>query len=223
MNRILTQTFLIVALGACLLIFIGPQTSQSKEMVENKKNTSLPAVPDGHHVATLAAGCYWCVEAVYQRLDGISSVVSGFTGGYVANPSYEAVCSGTTGHAEAVRIVFDPEIISYEKILDWFWRLHDPTSLNRQGADVGTHYRSAVFYHSEEQKKIATASRNRVQSDFDKPIVTEITKAGPFYPAKVSHQDYYRIVGEKNPYCRAVITPKLKKLQLDKVEEKTRN
>lgn len=221
MNRFLTGAIPAVVICASLLYFASNQQIHSKETVDNKKPAAVPAIPDGHQVATLAAGCYWCVEAVYQRLDGIHSVTSGFTGGHVPNPKYEDVCEGITGHAESVQVVFDPKLITYEKILDWFWQLHDPTTLNRQGADVGTHYRSAIFYHNDEQKKIATSSRNAAQKHFTSPIVTEISSAKTFYPAKLSHQNYYRIVGEKNPYCRAVITPKLKKLKLDAVEEKT--
>ncbi|MGB2351784.1 MAG: peptide-methionine (S)-S-oxide reductase MsrA [Akkermansiaceae bacterium] len=220
MNKLLSSALPIVIIGASIIYLASNQNLHSKENMEDNKPATLPAVPEGHQVATVSAGCYWCVEAVYQRLDGIHAVTSGFIGGNVPNPTYEDVCSGTTGHAEAVRIVFNPDVISYEKILDWFWKLHDPTTLNRQGADVGTHYRSGIFYHDEEQKKIATASRNAAQQHFPSPIVTEITQAKTFYPAKVSHQDYYRIIGEKNPYCKVVITPKLKKLQLDKIEEK---
>ncbi|MFK7911575.1 MAG: peptide-methionine (S)-S-oxide reductase MsrA [Akkermansiaceae bacterium] len=183
--------------------------------MDQKKPAKLPAVPEGHETATFAAGCYWCVEAVYQRIDGVHAVISGFTGGHVENPTYEQVCAGTTGHAEAVYVIFDPKKITYKQLLAWFWRLHDPTTLNRQGADVGTHYRSGIFYKNGEQKKAATASRTEAQGDFPRPIVTEITKAGTFYPAKLSHQDYYRINGSKDGYCRMVIAPKLEKLKLE--------
>lgn len=223
MKRLLTVTLPLVILGATLVFFVTNQNIHSEETMEDKKAATLPAVPEGFQTATFAAGCYWCVEAVYQRLDGIHSVTSGFIGGHVANPTYEAVCAETTGHAEAVQVVFDPKKISYEKLLDWFWRLHDPTTLNRQGGDVGTQYRSGIYYHSDEQKKQATASRNKAQESFARPIVTEITKASTFYTAKVSHQDYYRIVGNKNPYCRAVIAPKLEKLKLNKVQEKVKD
>lgn len=223
MKRLLTTTLPIAAIGACLLYLASYQNIHSQESMEDKKPATVPAIPEGYQTATLAAGCYWCVEAVYQRLDGIHSSTSGFIGGHVPNPSYEAVCAETTGHAEAVQIIFDPKKISYEKVLDWFWRLHDPTTLNRQGGDVGTQYRSAIYYHNDEQKRVATASRNRAQESFSRPIVTEITAASTFYPAKVSHQDYYRIVGNKNPYCRAVIAPKLKKLKLDHLKDKSGN
>ena len=184
-----------------------------------KKAMPHPAkeIPPGTvtETATLGAGCYWCAEAVYRQLDGVFTVTSGFMGGSVKNPTYEQVCTGDTGHAEVVRIVFDPKKIPYEKILAWFWELHDPTTLNRQGNDVGTQYRSAIFYHSEEQKKTAEASKAAAAKNFKDTIVTEITKASEFHPAPDYHQDYYFQNKSKNPYCRFVIEPKLKKLKLD--------
>lgn len=216
MKRFLTGTLPLTVLGLILVFLIGNQPTCSKESVENKQPASIPAIPEGQETATFAAGCYWCVETIYQRLDGVSSVTSGFIGGKVKDPSYEAVCAGITGHTEAVQVIFDPKKISYETLLSWFWRLHDPTQLNRQGADIGTQYRSGIFYHTDAQKKAATASRNHAQANFAKPIVSEITKASTFYPASISHQDYYKINGSNNPYCRAVIAPKLKKLKLDK-------
>jgi len=164
--------------------------------------------------ATFGAGCFWCVEAVFENLDGVKAVESGYMGGHVQNPSYRQVTTGTTGHAEVTRIYFDPEIISFETLLDWLWRAHDPTTLNRQGADVGTQYRSAIFYHSEDQLKIAEASKAAAQKNFSSPIVTEITPASEFYMAEDYHQDYYRL-NQSAPYCRAVISPKLKKLDLE--------
>ena len=159
--------------------------------------------------------CYWCIEAVLERTDGVKSVVSGFMGGHVENPTYRQVTTGATGHAEVVEVKFDPEEISYEKLIEQFWKLHDPTTLNRQGADSGTQYRSAIFYHSEEQKKIAEASKKKHAKDFDDPIVTEITKASKFYEAPKEHQNFLT----NNPYQgynRAVVWPKLRKLGLDK-------
>lgn len=184
-----------------------------------KKTMSHPAkeIPAGAvtETATLGAGCYWCIEAAYRQLDGVYSVTSGFMGGTVKNPTYEQVCEGDTGHAEVVQVVFDPKKISYEKILAWFWDLHDPTTLNRQGNDVGTQYRSAIYYHSDEQKKTAEASKAAAAANFKDPIITEITAASEFYPAPADHQDYYFQNKSKNPYCRFVIEPKLKKLKLD--------
>ena len=163
--------------------------------------------------ATFAAGCFWCVEAVFEQIEGVRSVVSGYTGGQTDHPEYKAVCSGKTGHAEATRIDFDPGTVSYGELLDLFWRMHDPTTPNRQGADIGTQYRSAIFYHSDEQKQAAEASKRKREQDEKIRIVTEIAKAGTFYDAEDYHQDYFR----KNPtagYCRIVIQPKLKKLKL---------
>jgi peptide-methionine (S)-S-oxide reductase len=164
--------------------------------------------------ATFGAGCFWCIEAVFQRIKGVKSVISGYSGGKVENPTYEEVCSGRTGHAEVVQITFDPKVISYEEILDVFWKVHDPTSLNRQGPDEGTQYRSIILYHDEEQKRIAEKSRAEVSKKFDKPIVTEIRPLTKFYKAEDYHQDYYNR-NRNAPYCRLVIHPKLEKLKLE--------
>ena len=164
--------------------------------------------------ATFAAGCFWCVEAVLQRLKGVKSVVPGYTGGAKPNPTYEEVCSGTTGHAEAAQITFDPKQISYEKLLDVFWKAHDPTQLNRQGPDTGEQYRSAVFYHDEKQKKLAEKSKVNEQKNFDKQIVTEIKPLTKFYEAEDYHKNYYNR-NRFAPYCKLVILPKLRKLKLE--------
>jgi peptide-methionine (S)-S-oxide reductase len=174
-----------------------------------------PKVPEGAEVITLGAGCFWCIEAAYRQLDGVHAAVSGYMGGTLANPTYEDICDGNSGHAEVVQVVFDPKKISAGKILDWFWDLHDPTTLNRQGADVGTQYRSAIFYHSEAHKTLAEASKKAAAAKFKDPIVTEITKAATFYPAENYHQNFYFENKSKNGYCRAVVAPKLKKLKLD--------
>ncbi len=163
--------------------------------------------------ATFGAGCFWCVEPVYGRIQGIESVTSGYMGGSKKNPSYEEICSGSTGHAEVVQLEFDPQIVAYDELLALFWRLHDPTTLNRQGADVGTQYRSVIFHHSEQQRMAAQISKREAAGKFSDPIVTEITSASEFYEAEECHQDYY----ERNPYsgyCQFVIAPKLKKLGL---------
>lgn len=164
--------------------------------------------------ATLGAGCFWCVEAIFQRIKGVKSVISGYSGGIVENPTYEEVCSGRTWHAEVVQIIFDPKVISYEEILNVFWNIHDPTSLNGQGPDKGTQYRSIILYHNEEQKRIAEKSKTEVSKKFDKPIVTEIKPLTKFYKAEDYHQDYYNR-NRNIPYCRFVIHPKLKKLKLE--------
>ena len=165
-------------------------------------------------VATLAGGCYWCLEAIYEQLQGVERVVSGFSGGHVKNPSYREVCEGTTGHAEVVQVTFDPAVISYQELLEFFFAFHDPTTLNRQGADEGTQYRSAIFYHSPEQKQAAEATIARLTRDgvFGAPIVTELTAFAAFYPADLKHQGYYRANSDQ-PYCRATITPKVTKLR----------
>ena len=166
-------------------------------------------------IITFGAGCFWCVEAVFQRLEGVESAVSGYMGGHVQEPTYRAVCTGETGHAEVVQVEFDSNRVTLDALIDYFWKLHDPTTLNRQGADVGTQYRSAIFYHSEEQRLAALASKQRAEAAgvFDDPIVTEITAASAFYKAEDYHQEFYEL-NKNYPYCQAVITPKLRKLGL---------
>jgi peptide-methionine (S)-S-oxide reductase len=164
-------------------------------------------------IATLAGGCFWCVEAVFDDVIGIASVESGYTGGAVANPSYKQVCGGDTGHAEAIRIAFDPDVIAYDDILDIFFHIHDPTQLNRQGNDVGTQYRSAIFPHSPEQEMSARAAIERAQTEWDKPIVTTIEPEAPWYVAEDYHQEYFEREGTSNPYCMAVVAPKLQKFR----------
>ena len=163
--------------------------------------------------ATLGAGCFWCVEAVFERLEGVVDVRAGYAGGNTENPTYEDICRGKTGHAEVIQIDYDSSFISFEKLLDIFWKSHDPTTLNRQGGDVGTQYRSAIFYHSEKQKETADTSRKKAdKSDlYTDPIVTEIAPLTKFYIAENYHQDYYRI-NKNAPYCQLVIKPKLDKL-----------
>lgn len=172
-------------------------------------------VPEGAETLTLGAGCFWCVEAVYQQIPGVYSVVSGYMGGHVANPTYEQVCTKTTGHVEVVQVVYDPKKLPTEKLLEWFWDLHDPTQADGQGADIGPQYRSVIFYHSDEQKKIAEASKKEAQKRKDKPIVTKIEKAKTFYKADANHQDFY-FLNKGNGYSRGVIAPKLDKLKLQK-------
>jgi peptide-methionine (S)-S-oxide reductase len=165
-------------------------------------------------MTTLGGGCFWCLEAIYQDIKGVHSVVSGYAGGAMANPTYKQVCSGTTGHAEVVQLTFDPEIISFEDLLYIFWRIHDPTTLNRQGADVGTQYRSIILYHDETQKAIAEKSKQEAGASglWSNPIVTEIAPLGDFYKAEAYHQNYYRS-NSYQPYCRAVIDPKVRKFR----------
>jgi len=171
-------------------------------------------------VATLAGGCFWCLEAVFDQLKGVKSVESGYMGGKTPNPNYEQVCSGTSGHAEVVRVTFDPEELEYRDLLSVFFAIHDPTTLNRQGGDAGTQYRSAVFYHSDEQKRaaeevIAGITKERI---FGSPIVTEVAPASQFHIAEDYHQEYFQRVGGGNPYCSMVIGPKVSKFRQRFVE-----
>jgi peptide-methionine (S)-S-oxide reductase len=197
-------------LAALICVAEEPKSSETKTNMP----ATAPKIPAGAETIILGAGCFWCTEAIFQQIPGVLSVMPGYTGGTTKNPTYEQVCTGNTGHAEVARIIFDPQKTSLEKILKVFWHAHDPTSLNRQGADSGTQYRSAIYYNSDAQKEIAEKSKAEAAGEFSKPIVTEITKAGEFYEAENYHQDYYRLNKNKNPYCRAVIAPKLKKLGL---------
>ncbi|MGL4542257.1 MAG: peptide-methionine (S)-S-oxide reductase MsrA [Polymorphobacter sp.] len=165
-------------------------------------------------IATIAGGCFWCTEAVFVALKGVEAVESGYIGGARPSPSYEAVCSGTTGHAEAVRIAFDPAQLSYADLLDIFFHTHDPTTLNRQGGDAGTQYRSAIFPHSPEQAAAAKAAIVRNQADWDAPIVTSIEPDAPWYKAESYHQKYFANNADKNPYCTVVVAPKLAKFRM---------
>ncbi len=164
--------------------------------------------------ATLGGGCYWCLEACFENLKGVEKCVSGFSGGAVDNPSYEAVCGGRTGHAEVVQVTFDPSVISFEQLLEAFFAIHDPTTLNRQGADVGTQYRSVIYYHSPEQKQAAERMIERLNAEqiWPNPIVTEVAALGKFYAAEDDHQGYYR-ANPMQGYCMAVVAPKVQKMR----------
>jgi peptide-methionine (S)-S-oxide reductase len=166
----------------------------------------------GSQKIVVGGGCFWCVDAVFQRINGVKKVISGYSGGHVPNPTYEQVCAHTTGHAEVAEIEFDPKATSLDKVLDVFFVAHDPTTLNRQGHDVGDQYRSVIFYTGEEQKKIAEAAKQRAKSEWKDPIVTEISPLKKFYPAEDYHQNYFNLNKNGNPYCSAVISPKLHKL-----------
>lgn len=188
------------------------RNSKSKMMVNQTDSTSH--TPEGTETATFGTGCFWCTEAIFEQLKGVVSVTSGYAGGHVANPTYEEVCNGTTGHAEAVQIVYDPKQISYKDLLEVFWSVHDPTTLNRQGADVGTQYRSVIFYHNAEQQKEAEEHKAKLDQSgaFSKRIVTQIAPFTNFYKAEDYHQEYYRLNGHA-PYCQFVIKPKVDKFQ----------
>ncbi len=174
----------------------------------------MTTTPTGNETATLGGGCFWCIEAVFERVQGIVDAASGYAGGHTKNPTYDEVCSDTTGHAEVVQLVFDPKVISYREILEIFFAMHDPTTPNRQGADVGSQYRSVILYHSPEQRETAEALVRELTAEhvFDAPIVTEIAPFEAFYPAEISHQDYYARNPDKG-YCRVVISPKIEKLK----------
>ena len=197
--------YLLLAAGALNLAALAQPTHSMS--TTNKTET-----------ATLGGGCFWCMEAVYERLPGVISVTSGFAGGYAENPTYQQVCAGGTGHAEVTQIVFDPAKISYEKLLDVFWQAHDPTTLNRQGADEGTQYRSIILYHGEAQKQAAEKSKTGAQKNFKHPIVTELVPFTEFFKAEDYHQEYYD-KHSSAAYCQIVIASKLKKLEKEKVIE----
>ena len=176
---------------------------------QNKKGSSMSKNNTEH--AILGGGCFWCVEAVYERIEGVSEVISGYAGGQTKNPTYQEVTSGKTGHAEVCKIIFDSKVVTFDEILDIFWQAHDPTTLNRQGADIGTQYRSAIYYTNDSQKKSTEKALEKASKIFDKPITTEVKELDNFYLAEGYHQDYY----ENNPnapYCAFVIAPKIKKL-----------
>ena len=193
---------------------IAPFEQGERELPDSETETANMTSDRGLETATFGAGCYWCTEAVFQRLAGVEGVISGFMGGQVEHPSYEDVCRGITGHAEVIQISYDPKVVGYEELLEVFWKTHDPTTLNKQGADEGTQYRSVVFYHSDQQRELAEKYKKKLDEAhvFDKPIVTEITHASEFYAAKSAHQNFYN----SNPYhgyCGYVIRPKLEKLE----------
>lgn len=195
------------------LLLAGLSCGQQKNSDPDKPmNTS--AEKSGMAIATFGNGCFWCTEAIFQQLKGVTKVVSGYSGGKVKNPTYKEVCSGLTGHAEAIQITYDPHVISYDELLEVFWQTHDPTTLNRQGADVGTQYRSVVFYHNDEQKNLAQQYKEKLDASgaFDNPIVTEISSFTEFYPAEDYHQNYFNLNGNA-PYCSYVIQPKVEKFK----------
>ena len=198
--------------AALAIIFTWMIMNSETQTLAQSKPAPSPQVVERSQKATFGGGCFWCTEAMLEDVEGILSVVSGYAGGHVKNPTYRHVCEGTTGHAEVVQVIFDPVKITYKRVLELFWRSHDPTSLNRQGADVGTQYRSTIMWHNEAQKTMAEASMKEAASLFARPIVTKIEKMDIFYPAEDYHQDYFK----KNPtagYCNFVIRPKLKKFK----------
>ncbi len=203
MNKQIIFLFISIILVSC-----EQNIKAEKQIVINNQSNS------GMDTATFGAGCFWCVEAQFQMLDGVISVSSGFSGGTVKNPAYREVCNGTTGHAEVCQIAYDPKKITYDELLAAFWQSHDPTQLNRQGNDVGTQYRSVIYYHSEEQKLLAENYKKQLNASgaWTKPIVTEISPIGPFYKADDYHQNYFNENGTES-YCQYVIQPKVEKFK----------
>jgi peptide-methionine (S)-S-oxide reductase len=216
-NFILFITFLITLIGC---------KQSSPQNHKNEKDKMIQENDSKLQLATFGSGCFWCSEAIFERVKGVTSVVSGYAGGKVDNPSYEDVCSGTTGHAEVIQIKYEPSVVSYDELLEIFWKTHDPTTLNRQGADVGTQYRSVIFYNDEDQKKKAENYKSELnKADIWKdPIVTEISPLKKFYSAEKYHQDYYE-QNQNQGYCSFVITPKIEKFEKvfsDKLKTKVR-
>ena len=203
--------FLILA--AVLVVILGSNNkSNAQSEVGNEEGANQKM--ENLEKATFGSGCFWCTEAVFERLKGVYKVVSGYSGGTVENPTYEQVCTGKTGHAEVTQITYDPKVITYDELLEVFWKTHDPTTLNRQGNDVGTQYRSVIFYHNDEQKRLAEKYKEELNKSgiWDKPIVTEIVPFTNFYPAENYHQNYYDN-NPSQPYCSFVITPKVEKFE----------
>ncbi len=198
-----------------ILVFITAILSFNKNIFsQNLKKVKIMDKKNNIEIATFGTGCFWCTETIFEKLKGVESAVSGYSGGTKENPTYKEVCTGETGHAEVIQITFNPSVISFKELLEVFWKTHDPTTLNRQGEDVGTQYRSAIFYHNEEQKKLAVEYKSKLETAkvYKNPIVTEITKFSKFFPAENYHQDYYE-QNKTQPYCSFVITPKVEKFK----------
>jgi peptide-methionine (S)-S-oxide reductase len=212
---------LVIALGLLTVATFGFRFALAQPNLRRfPKFDPLPAPSDSESneqklaKATFGGGCFWCTEAVYEQLKGVQSVVSGYSGGYVPNPTYRAVLTGITGHAEVIQLTYDPRVISYPELLEVFWYTHDPTTLNRQGPDVGTQYRSVIFCHNDEQRKLAEQYKKKLDESgaWRRPVVTEISRFQQFYPAEKYHQDYYRLNAQE-PYCSKYVKPKVKKFK----------
>jgi len=211
------KTFWLVAFtGAAAFVSCAQNNKENSKMNTAKESKKTETTFTGKaDTATLGTGCFWCTEAIFDQLDGVVSVTSGYAGGHVTNPSYKDVCTGETGHAECIQIVYDTSKLSFDELLEVFWQVHDPTTLNRQGADVGTQYRSVIFYHNDEQKKKAEKYKAELDKSgaFDNPIVTTLEAFTKFYTAENYHQEYYELNKNSNPYCSIVIRPKLEKFE----------
>lgn len=205
---------IVLSISAFVLFFSCGNKEVKAQNVKSKNKESKVIMNDSVQVATFAGGCFWCTEAIFLEVKGVEKVVSGYTGGFIKNPAYREVCNGTTGHAEAIQITFNPKEVAYEDLLEIFFATHDPTTLNRQGADEGTQYRSAIFYHNDEQKKQAENYIQLIEKEklYTNPIVTQLEPAAPFYLAEDYHQNYYH-QNQEQGYCRMVISPKLEKLR----------
>lgn len=211
------KTFWLAAFtGAAALISCAQNNNENLKMNTTKTSEKTnPIVSAGTDTATLGTGCFWCTEAVFEQLEGVISVTSGYAGGHVPNPSYKDVCTGETGHAECVQIIYDTSKISFDELLEVFWQVHDPTTLNRQGGDVGTQYRSVIFYHDDEQKQKAETYKTELNKSgaYNNAIVTTLEPFTKFYKAENYHQEYYELNKTSNPYCSIVIQPKLEKFE----------
>jgi peptide-methionine (S)-S-oxide reductase len=213
------KSLLFATLGGLATLFSCAQKSAVRQEAQVSINTNMDNTNNNSagkkDTATFANGCFWCTEAIFEELKGVISTTSGYSGGQTKNPSYKEVCTGETGHAESLQIVYDPSIISFDELLEVFWETHDPTTLNRQGADEGTQYRSAIFYRNKEQKEKAEKYKAALDKSgaFDRPIVTEITPFTVFYPAENYHQQYFDNNENSNPYCTIVIRPKVDKFR----------
>lgn len=199
---------IFVALASALIFFSFSSSTYAQS------HEPMNAETKQFETITLGAGCFWCIEAVFESIPGVQQAVSGYSGGHIKNPAYREVCAGTTGHAEVIQVTFDPKVLRLELLLEVFFGTHDPTTLNRQGADVGTQYRSAIYYHTPQQQEVALAAVVRAQDDWTSAIVTEVTEFETFYEAENVHQAYYEM-NKEAPYCRAVITPKMQKFKKD--------
>lgn len=209
MKRYFVRLFSIGFLVPVFLLSFNYLRDQNRMEMKSRK---IQEPENSLETATLGAGCFWCVEAIFQDLRGVESVASGYSGGAISNPDYREISSGLTGHVEVCQIKFDPGVISFDHLLEVFWEVHDPTTLNRQGADIGSQYRSAIFYHNKEQKNLAESSKKKMISAFKDPIVTEITAYKNFFIAEDYHQDYFSN-NPNQPYCSVVISPKVKKFK----------